>query len=138
MECRGRVIYMSYYDKVAENKKVAEKCMALQAYNAGVSRAYYSAFQHIKAYLISKHFNYGLFLQSVNSTDREFSHGTMQAAITSCLLAHGKKPADIYKMRVLGNMYLKRKRADYEPDKIIESELITSLNELDIILTVVS
>jgi uncharacterized protein (UPF0332 family) len=43
---------MAFVDKVAENKRAAEKCMEIRAYNAGVTRAYYSAFQHIKAYLI--------------------------------------------------------------------------------------
>lgn len=129
---------MSYSEKAAENKKVAEKCVALQAYNAGVTRAYYSAFQHVKAYLISKRFNYNLFLQNKKSADREFSHGTMQAAITSCLMAHGKNPADICKMRVLSNLYHKRKKADYEPDNIIEAELVTSLKDLDTVLTVVA
>lgn len=129
---------MSYQDKAAENKRVAKKCMEIQAYNAGVTRAYYSAFQHIKAYLSGKQFDYKLFLQKSNPNEREYSHGTIQAAITNCLIANGKSYADIYKLRVLDNLYVKRRRADYEETDIIEAELRDSLADLDIILSVVT
>jgi len=129
---------MSYNDKVAENKRVAEKCFNIKAYNAGVTRAYYAAFQHIKAYLIGRQFDYDLFLQKAKSPEKAYSHGTMQAAITNCLMAHGKKPADIYQMKVFGSLYAKRRRADYDPENIVEAELKTSLADLDTVLTVVS
>ena len=128
---------MSYKSKVTENKMVAEKCLDIQAYNAGVTRAYYSAFQHIKAYLIGRGFDYKAFLLQKNSTEREYSHGTLQAAVTDCLMTAGKKPTDIYKIKVLGSLYAKRRIADYEKERIIEEELKDSLKDLNTVLSVV-
>jgi len=129
---------MAFTDKSAENKRVAHKCMEIKAYNAGVTRAYYSAFQHIKAYLIGKRFNYKAFLRKIGSEDREFSHGTLQKAVTDCLMATGKKPADVYKLSVLDSLYNKRRMADYGWENIVEPELKASLDELNTVLTVVA
>ena len=129
---------MSYKDKVAENKMVAEKCLNIKAYNAGVTRAYYAAFQHIKAYLTGKKFDYKAFLQKTGSADREFSHGTLQFATVSCLMANGKKPADVYKLYVLGNMYNSRRIADYDNRNLIEEDLTASLRGLNTVLSVVA
>jgi uncharacterized protein (UPF0332 family) len=60
--------------------------------------AYYSAFQHIKAYLINKGFDYKSFIQN-KPREREFSHGTIQAAIALCLKSHGKSQDDINKLK---------------------------------------
>ena len=128
---------MSYSDKVAENKRVAHKCMEIKAYNAGVTRAYYAAFQHIKAYLIDKRFDYDAFLRQNSPGDREYSHGTLQAAVVSCLITNGKKYGDVYKLNVLSNMYSKRRKADYDKENILEPELKTSLNDLATVLSVV-
>lgn len=129
---------MSYKDKVAENKMVAERCLVLKAYNAGVARAYYSAFQHIKDYLISKGFDYGNYLRRTNPDEKEYSHGTLQGAVTQCLMDNGKKPHDVYKLTVFGNMYKKRRKADYEDKNIVEVELKDSLNELNTVMSVVA
>jgi uncharacterized protein (UPF0332 family) len=129
---------MSYKNKVAENKKVAEKCMEIQAYNAGATRAYYSAFLHIKDYLLSKNFDYAGFLRRKGLNERTFSHGTIQEAAVSCLMTNGKKPIEAYRLAVLDNLYNKRRRADYEKEEIIEAELKTSLKDLDAILAAVS
>ena len=129
---------MAFTDKSAENKRAAEKCMEIKAYNAGVTRAYYSAFQHIKAYLKGKRFNYKEFLQKIGSNDREFSHGTLRFATISCLMANGKKATDVYKLSVLDSLYDKRRKADYEPENIIEEELKTSLKDLAIVLSTVA
>jgi len=59
-------------------------------------------------------------LRQNRSNDREFSHGTLQFATISRLMANGKKAADVYKLSVLGSLYDKRRRADYEPENIIE------------------
>jgi len=133
----GVCFYMSYSDKVAENKRVAHKCMEIKAYNAGVTRAYYAAFQHIKAYLKGKGFDYKAFLWQNRSPDREFSHGTLKKAVTNCLMANGKKPADVYKLMVLNSLYAKRRKADYDKENILELELKTSLDDLTTVLSVV-
>jgi uncharacterized protein (UPF0332 family) len=117
---------------------VAEKCLEIKAYNAGVTRAYYSAFLWIKGYLIDNHFDYEDFLRQKGSYDRVFSHSTIQAAIATCLLENGKKPADVYKLFVLSNLYKNRQKADYRQENIIEAELKNSLNDLDTILSVVT
>jgi uncharacterized protein (UPF0332 family) len=128
---------MSFADKVAENKKVAEKCMEIKAYNAGVTRAYYSAFLRIKDYLIDKEFDYDGFLQRKKPGDRAFSHGTIQAAITTCLMANGKKNTDVCKLKVLSSMYYRRRKADYDEKNIIEPELESSLKDLNIVLSII-
>jgi len=129
---------MAFADKVAENKRVAEKCMEIKAYNAGVTRAYYSAFLRIKDYLIDKQFDYKDFLQKRGSNEMIFSHGTLQAAVADCLMKNGKKPVDVYKLFVLSSLYEKRKRADYTKENIIEPELKASLNDLNTVLSVVT
>ena len=69
---------------------------------------------------------------------RKYSHGTIQAAVTKCLLAQGKNPTDVSKMMVLGSLYAKRRIADYDQRGIIEDELKISLNDLNTILSVVT
>ena len=129
---------MAFADKIAENKRIAEKCMEMKAYNAGVTRAYYSAFLRIKGYLIDKEFDYDGFLQQKGLGDKAFSHGTIQAAVTTCLMANGKKAVDVYKLHVLNTMYYKRRKADYEEENILDFELESSLKDLDIVLSVVA
>jgi len=128
---------MSFKDKVAENKRVAEMCLKAKAYNAGASRAYYSAFLHIKSFLRGNGFDYETFLLQNNLDDKVYSHGTIQHAVVACLFGKGKNPMDIYKLNCIDSMYKKRRRADYENDVIIEAELIDSLKELDTVLTTV-
>ena len=129
---------MAFADKVAENKRVAEKCMEIKAYNAGVTRAYYSAFLRIKSYLIEKQFDYEDFLQKKGLDDKIFSHGTLQSAIVKCLMDKGKNLLDIYELKSLDDLYKKRRKADYERVNITEPELKTSLEELDRILAIVA
>jgi uncharacterized protein (UPF0332 family) len=128
---------MAFIDKVAENKRVAEKCMEINAYNAGVTRAYYSAFLRIKGYLKDKAFDYEGFLRKKGLNDRIFSHGTLQLAIVTCLMNNGKNLLDIYELKSLDDLYKRRRIADYEQVNIIEDELKTSLKELDRILAIV-
>jgi uncharacterized protein (UPF0332 family) len=129
---------MSFAAKIAENKKVAEMCMKIGAYNAGASRAYYSAFLHIKSFLKGKEFDYIKFLKQINSDDKLYSHGTIQSAVVTCLMAKGKKPVDVYKLNCIDSMYDKRRRADYDRESIIEAELKTSLENLDTVLSIVA
>ena len=128
---------MSYGDKAAENEMMAKKCLQLRAYNAGVSRAYYAAFLHIKGYLKRNRFDYAGFLRKRGLEGREYSHGTIQAAMVSFLMEAGRKYADIAKLNVLDGMYKNRRTADYECRGILEVELRDSLTYLQTVLSVV-
>jgi uncharacterized protein (UPF0332 family) len=127
---------MPYADKVIENKNVARKCLAMKAYNAGVSRAYYSAFLKAKMFLIDNHFDYEAYLKNRGSNDRAFSHGTIQSALVKCLDGKGKEFNEICKLNVLDNLYRKRKQADYNYENKVEAELADSLKELDTVLSI--
>ena len=129
---------MAYTNKPAENKRVAKKCLELKAYNAGVTRAYYSAFLLIKAYLKAKGFDYAGYLRQYGLMEKEYSHGTLRAATVTCLMANGKTAVDVYKLQVIGSLYDKRRRADYGYDDIVEDELKTSLADLDIVISTVA
>jgi uncharacterized protein (UPF0332 family) len=127
---------VSFTDKAIENKIVAQKCLTLNAFNAGASRAYYSAFLAAKKFLIENHFDYKTFLNRIGEKQKEYSHGTIQRALIECLMANGKKPTDVYKLTVWDNLYKKRKRADYYPANISAVELRESLKELNTILSI--
>lgn len=107
----------------------------MAAYNAGVSRAYYSAFLKAKMFLLDNNFDYDDYLRVKGSSDRAFSHGTIQAALVDCLMGKGKKLVEIYKLNVLDNLYAKRRQADYNYENKAEAELKDSLKELDIVLS---
>jgi len=128
---------MSFVDKVAENKRVAEMCMKTGAYNAGASRAYYSAFLHIKSFLEGKKFNYANFIKQKRPKDRLYSHGTIQHAVICYLKANGKKDVDVCKLNCIDSMYKKRRKADYEEKLINKQELEVSLKDLDTVLSIV-
>jgi uncharacterized protein (UPF0332 family) len=128
---------MPYADKITENQKVARKCLAMEAYNAGVSRAYYSAFLKAKMFLLDSNFDYDAYLAGKGSGDKAFSHGTIRAALVECLMRQKSKDlAEIYKLNVLDNLYAKRRQADYNYENKVRAELADSLNELDIVLSV--
>jgi len=111
--------------------------MKTGAYNAGVSRAYYSAFLHIKSFLRGKNFDYDNFLKKKKLDGKEYSHGTIQCAVVTCLYENGKKPVDIYKLSCIDSMYAKRRKADYEEKLIKKPELEDSLKDLDTVLSIV-
>jgi uncharacterized protein (UPF0332 family) len=127
---------MSYADKIIENQKVAKKCLVMGAYNAGVSRAYYSAFLKAKMFLRDNHFDYVAYLARKGSGDKAFSHGTIQAALVECLMKKGKDINEIYKLNVLDDLYAKRREADYNYENKVKTELTDSLNELDTVLSI--
>jgi uncharacterized protein (UPF0332 family) len=127
---------MSYSDKVIENQIVAKKCLAMNAYNAGVSRAYYSAFLRAKMFLVDNGFDYKDYLKKRGLNDRVFSHGTIQSAVVDCLMKKGRKLTEISKLSVLDNLYVKRKEADYSRQNKVKTELEDSLKELDLVLSV--
>lgn len=128
---------MSFADKINENKMIAHECLQLKAYNAGASRAYYAAFLAAKKFLTDHKFDYKAFLKKIREEkQREYSHGTIQRALTEWLEANGRNENDVRKLVVWDNLYNKRKRADYFPNSITERELRDSLNDIDTILSV--
>ena len=97
--------------KAEENKRVAKKCKDIGCFNAGATRAYYSAFQRAKSYLEKNGFDYAAFLISIgaDTSERAFSHGTIQRAVVECMMRQGKSRADIYKLNIWDNLYNKRR-----------------------------
>jgi hypothetical protein len=133
--------YMSLDIKSSENRRIAKKCKDLSAFNAGATRAYYSAFQKAKYYLITNGFDYKSFLVSINASsdhiEKEYSHGTIQRAVITCMMNQGKSLLDVSKLNVWDNLYRKRIRADYDNVDIVEVEMEDCITELDTVLSVI-
>lgn len=123
---------MNLHIKAEENKRVAMKCINIDAYNAGISRAYYSVFQKIKSYLIANKFDYNNFVkQEYNGMQKPFSHGTIQRAAIECMLGQGKKIQDFYALSCIDNLYRKRKDADYTAKQFAKQDLTMILDEVE-------
>jgi uncharacterized protein (UPF0332 family) len=70
---------MSLREKSKENERMAMKCLVMQAYNAGISRAYYAVFQRIEYELRnSTNFSYSTFLTDNQIEGDHIPHGKMQ------------------------------------------------------------
>lgn len=129
---------MSIFDKSEENKRVAQKCLNIDAYNAGVTRAYYAVFQRCKHYLIEKGFDYSSFLQSRNKVyEKPYSHGTIQNALTACMMTNSVPYAEIMKLSFIDRLYLKRRCADYYDRMIPSSELEDCIVDMNIIIDII-
>lgn len=130
---------MSYLEKSEENRRVAKKCTVLGAFNAGASRAYYSAFLRARYVLDSKLFDYPAFLARRHLNDQKlYSHGTIQCALVECLMKDGKKHPDVYKLNVLDSLYRRRIAADYHIGSLGDADLRDSLQELEDVVSVLS
>lgn len=130
---------VSYLEKSEENRRVAKKCTTLGAFNAGASRAYYSAFLRARYVLESKQFDYQAFLTRRHLNDQKpYSHGTIQRALVECLMQDGKKHPDVFKLGVLDSLYRRRIAADYHVGSLSEADLRDSLQELDDIVRVLA
>jgi uncharacterized protein (UPF0332 family) len=129
---------MGLLEKSDENVRVAKKCLDINAYNAGVSRAYYAAFQRVEYALEnSVIFDYEGFLKA-NVIDKDhIPHGKMQQAMTIFLLAKYKK-ANLGKINIYDNLYRKRRKADYLDQMFSEPDLKESLYEMEVILNLVA
>jgi uncharacterized protein (UPF0332 family) len=129
---------MGLLEKSDENKKVAVKCLATKSYNAGISRAYYAAFQRVEYVLKnSPVFDYEGFLKT-NQIERDhIPHGKMQLAMTNFLLAKNKK-ANLGTIVIYDNLYHKRRRADYSDYMFSEPDLAQSLRDMETILGLVA
>ena len=105
-------------------------------YNAGASRAYYSAFQLAKAFLVMCSFDYEKYLQGKSSNPEKdsFSHGTIVGALKKCIkdnFPDTTQRAKIEnKMILMNQLYKNRRIADYENTSISKTDLNISLNAL--------
>lgn len=130
---------VSYLEKSEENRRVANKCSTLGAFNAGASRAYYSAFLRARYVLECMQFDYQAFLTRRHLNDqRPYSHGTIQRALVECLMQDGKKHPDVFKLSVLDSLYRRRITADYHAGNLSEVDLRDSLQELEAVVGVLS
>ncbi|GHT86027.1 hypothetical protein FACS1894137_11030 [Spirochaetia bacterium] len=126
---------MGLLEKSEENKRVARECLEMKTYNAGISRAYYAAFQRAEYHLrTSGVFRYQAYLVK-NGVENHISHGKMQSALVDCLIREKKrvKPREI---NVFDELYRKRRLADYSDQMFGELDLKICLTDLDIILAV--
>ena len=129
---------MGLLEKSDENVKVAKKCLDMDAYNAGVSRAYYAVFQKVEYVLKnSKAFNYDDFLRT-NAIDKDhIPHGKMQQAMAKFLLAE-KKKANLNKIVIYDNLYRNRRKADYSSYMFSKPELIQCLIDMEVIFGLIA
>jgi len=129
---------MGLLEKSDENIKVAKKCLDMDAYNAGISRAYYAVFQRIEYVLRnSATFNYEDFLKT-NKIDRDhIPHGKMQQAMAKFLLAE-KKKAGLRKIVIYDNLYHNRRKADYFDYMFLKPDLNQCLNDMEAIFKLIA
>jgi len=106
---------MSLQEKSVENFEVAVKCCSLSFNNACAARAYYSSFQMLKHFLQSEGFDYKSYLNSTGRKDeREYSHGTIKYAFISFCLSKNIAKEKYQIITTIDDLYMKRKRADYD------------------------
>jgi uncharacterized protein (UPF0332 family) len=126
---------MGLLEKSDENKRVAKKCLDTKAYNAGISRAYYSVFQLAEHHLKNSiSFGYDVFLKK-NTAEHHIPHGKMQLALVECLLSEGKKIHQ--NISLFDALYRRRRQADYTNIMFEEPDLKLSLMELETLLAVI-
>lgn len=119
---------MSLFAKSTVNLMFTRKCYSTKKlYNIAINRAYYSVFQRIKHYLISKNFNYRSFLISIDKEDEiDYSHRTLSRALKECLK---NKDVDISSLVYIPALHRRRKQADYEDTMLEEADLENSYTE---------
>jgi uncharacterized protein (UPF0332 family) len=129
---------MSLIDKSSENKRIAQKCLDLEAYNAGISRAYYAVFQMVEHTLHSATvFNYKNFLIDNQIQGDHIPHGKMQQAMVKYILARDKS-ANLAGVNVYDNLYRKRRKADYTNEMFNENDLNDSIRDMDAIFKIIT
>jgi uncharacterized protein (UPF0332 family) len=129
---------MSLLDKSAENKKMAQKCLDLQAYNAGISRAYYAVFQRVEHTLHNNAiFNYRDFLRDNQIVGDHIPHGKMQQAMVTYILKSGKK-VNLVGINVYDNLYRKRRKADYTDEMFTKNDLDDSIKDMNTIFGIIA
>ena len=122
--------------KSQENEKVAIYCKENGHYNAGASRVYYAAFQFIVNFLKQNSFDYDAYAKTISiDPQKKFAHGTLSGAIRKYIADNFKETKAsneiANKMNLMMQLYSKRKKADYDDEKIQEEELAMSINSLN-------
>lgn len=121
--------------KSEENEKVAQLCQENGCFNAGASRAYYSAFQLLKGLLTKGNFDYKSYMQGKSTDKQDYSHGTIRGAFVEFVESkfpdskERKKCIEALKL-YLKSLYLTRTKADYNEETVTASEMRISLNQL--------
>jgi uncharacterized protein (UPF0332 family) len=128
---------MGLLEKSDENVRIAKKCLNMDAYNAGVSRAYYAVFQKVEYVLRnSAAFNYEDFIKT-NKIDRDhIPHGKMQQAMAMFFLAE-KKKVNFSKIVIYDNLYHNRRKADYSNYMFFKTDFVQCLNDMEVILDLI-
>jgi len=129
---------MGLLEKSDENVRVAKKCLDIDAYNAGISRAYYAVFQRIEYVLRnSTTFNYEDFLKTCKIDRDHIPHGNMQQAMAKFLLAE-KKKVNLSKIVIYDDLYYNRRKADYSDNMFSKPDLIRCLNNMETIFGLIA
>ncbi len=121
---------MSLIAKSKGNIKFVDMCVKKKALNdIAVNRAYYSVFQLIKHYLISKNFDYEAFLDKIHQNRKElYSHRTISKALKECLEPQ-RGFIDLSPLVYVASLHKRRKKADYEDIRMDEDALDDSHTE---------
>jgi uncharacterized protein (UPF0332 family) len=125
---------MGLFERSTENKKAAQKCLDIRAFDAGINRAYYSAFQ-MAMYCLENNplFDYDKFLEKHKIDKIYIPHGKVKLALAECLVKCGKT-INLNELWLFSNLYEKRRLADYTDKMFNKNELQSCLNDLDVIL----
>ncbi|MFA5033958.1 MAG: HEPN domain-containing protein [bacterium] len=105
-------MFIKLQQKAEESLKVSQECIELQAYNTGISRAYYSIFQIIKSTCEIKSCDVSLF----NRGERSYPHAEIGNIF--CYLMSKQGGTNLSDMHILVSeiekIYMRRKNSDYE------------------------
>ncbi len=108
---------MTLQQKSEESIQLVSYCFNNQKYcTAAGGRPYYAVFQRIKHLLETENFDYSTFLDSINSKDKLYSHGTISMAFSRHISATRKDISEASVAAVLlplHQLYKVRRDADY-------------------------
>ncbi len=98
-------------------------------FTAVIGRTYYAVFLMVKHYLAGEYFDYKKFLKEnkYEEREREYSHGTLRQALSGYLFDKGYKYQELILLTKIDQLYNIRRKADYRPEKIWKTVLMTPL-----------
>lgn len=125
--------------KSDENLKASEICIQHKYFNVAVSRLYYAIFQKIKGIICNDSAFLSNYCDQNGTTQRDcFSHGNISQTIEAYLKSkqnpnYNEEDGNAIYIQI-GDIYNKRKEADYHNDKyfneIITKNLYQQTNEI--------